>query len=223
MWGYSSDNGLRSKQCNKHSAWYATGYMQDCRLCGVMSDCMCMNESMLFGSVRAAGSLVKAMYGISFSCMQHDGYLSAPALHWFVHVHAHVSISYCAWVTCKQSTVTHHCMYHLIQYVTISHYFMYRYVYSWGTCKLMYWYVPVAWLLHVPVWQYVSMEGTWPHVPVCAHACGMTTGTCPCMWHDCVYGMRCPWGIHVCTMQSSMPAQAITHLTIQSEVTRDRA
>ena len=44
---------------------------------------------------------------------------------------------------------------------------------------------------------YVSMDGTWSHVPVCAHACGMTTGICPCMWHDCVYRYAPSMG-HTC-------------------------
>ena len=149
------------------------------------------------------------------------------------------------------------------------HDFMYRYLYSWGTCKLMYRYIPtmcVAWLLHVPVWLLcVGGRNMISCTSMCLwmHACGMTTGICPCMWHDCVYGyapsmghtcmhhaiicqyvpmhvawqpiyvhvcdmivftgLRRPWGIHVCTMQSSMPSQAIARLTIQSEVTRDRA
>ena len=117
-----------------------------------MSDCMCMNESMLlvqWGQVHW-----------SRSCMEFRS-------------HACNTMMY----------LQPHCI--------DVHWW---YVYSWGTCKLMYRYVPmmcVAWLLHVPVWQYVSMDGTWTQL-VCVHVCDMIVFT----------GMRRPWGKHVCTMQS---------------------
>ena len=149
-----------------------------------------------------------------------------------------------------QSTVTHHCMYHLIQYVSMWHDFMYRYLNSWGTCKLMYRYVPmmcVAWLLHVPVWLcvygrnmisctsmcpcmwhdnwYMSMYVTWLCLPVCAVHGAYMYAPCnlvpmhvawqPIYVHVCdmivFTGMRCPWGIHVCTMHAIIHAGTGNH------------
>ena len=153
-----------------------------------------------FGSVRA-GSLVKATW--NFVLMHAT---------WWCICNRTALICPCA-CACKhfllrmshmQSTMTHHCMYHLIQYVSMT-----------------------------------SCTGMCIHG---AHA-NSCTGMFPwCAWHDyCMYqyDSMCLWTEHdlnwyvsmyvtwlclpVCAVHGAYMYQALTHLIIQSEVTRDRA